>query len=114
MDDQINLDNPFGMEEFVEGEDIFGRALANVAKTAEGRVVLWEILSRSHIYDDAFHGNSHDIFAKGKRDVGLWLIAYMNEVDPTLYPQMLLDVAKQAQRFDEQEAKKEKTDERKG
>jgi hypothetical protein len=92
---EINLDNPFNMPEFAEGDAPLERALTNVMATAEGRTLIWAILSQTKIYDENFAGNSADIFDKGRRSVGLWLIAQLNETDPTIYPRMLLDVARQ-------------------
>lgn len=97
MTDEIDMDNPFGMAEFKEGDDPFERALTNVVATPEGRTLIWAILSQTKIYDETFSGNSADIFEKGRRSVGLWLISQMTDIDPTIYPRMLLDVARREQ-----------------
>lgn len=92
---EVNLDNPFNMPEFDPGNDdelVF--AVKNVLSTPEGRTLIWHLLSFTKLYDENFAGNSTDIFDKGRRSVGLWLLSQMNEADPTMYPRMLLDVAK--------------------
>ncbi len=113
-EDIVNLDNPFDMPEFEEGDDPLDAALSAVVKTPQGRTLLWAILGHTKIYDENFSGNSGDIFDKGRRSVGLWLIAMLTELDPTIYPRMLLDVAKREQHAIKLLAQKEKDDDRTG
>lgn len=97
-DEVIDMDNPFGMPEFKEGDDPLERALECLLNMPEGRAFIWAVLAQTKIYDETFSGNSADIFEKGRRSVGLWLIAQMTDLDPTAYPRLLLDVARQGQR----------------
>ena len=83
---------PVREEDFDETE--VGRALNNVMCTAEGRLVIWTILSSTGMHRDEFHGGERDAFEKGKRSIGLQLVSLMQDVDPTIYPRMLLEVAK--------------------
>ncbi len=94
-DNQIDLGNPFGLPEFDdEQDDMMSSALARVMKTPEGRSVIYMILEETGLYNATFAGNSMDIYMNGKRGVGLWLLAAMDDIDPTCYPRMLLDVTK--------------------
>lgn len=81
----------------------FEEALLNVVKTREGRAVVWEMLNQANVYGENFHGNSTDIYEKGKRALGLWLIRSLDRVDVTAYPRMMLDVAKQQERDKERD-----------
>lgn len=93
----VNLDNPFNLPEFNEGDDALTVALDKIMRTPEGRALMWGIISKTKVYNEDFSGNSRDIFDKGQRSIGLWIIALLTELDPTVYPRMLLDVAKQEQ-----------------
>lgn len=108
MSDIDELGNVFGMEEFVEGDDPMTTALAYILNMPEGRTLLYGIIAQANVYADDFNGNSRDIFNKGKRSIGLWLIGEIGHVDPTSYPRMLLDVARQAQKTEHLEAIKQK------
>lgn len=110
----VNMDNPFNLPEDDTEEPAIYRALNNVMSTPEGRTVVWHVLGWCKVYNEAFAGNSGDIFEKGQRSIGLRLIATLNEIDPTMYPRMLLDVARRE--MDEQRllAEKEKADDRNG
>lgn len=112
---EVNLDNPFDMPEFdANDSDAVEHALAAVVATPEGRTLLWSIIGHTKIYDEGFAGNSGDIFDKGRRSVGLWLIAIMTEANPTTYPRMLLDVATREQRETKRLEQMEKDNERTG
>jgi hypothetical protein len=111
MSDQdiVDMDNPFGMPEFEPGEDALERALHDIMATPQGRTLIWHVLGQTKLYDEGFSGNSTDIYDKGKRSVGLWLLAQINEMDPTAYPRMLLDVARQEQRAIQRANQQERT-----
>ena len=91
---EIDLTNPFNFKYDSPNDDPFQKALEELIGTPAGRTVIYGIISHCGIYNEVQHGNARDIFDKGKRDVGLWLIATLMEVDATTYPRMLLDVAK--------------------
>ena len=111
---EVNLDNPFDMPEYKEGDNELEMALQNVLATPEGRTLIWHLLGFTKIYDENFSGNSTDIFDKGRRSVGLWLLSNMNDADPTMYPRMLLDVAKRERAALGRLAAQEKDNDRNG
>ena len=91
--------NPFiGDEDTARDVNAFHDALGALAKTQPGKALIWEILKKTRVYDATFNGNSGDIYNKGQRSIGLWLIEQMDAVSPTTYPQLLLDVAKAHER----------------
>lgn len=106
----IDYNNPFGMPEYEEGDNPLHEALSKVCKMPEGRALMWAIIGQTKIYSEDFSGNSRDIFDKGRRSVGLWLIAQLTEVDPTVYPRLLLDMANHEQREFKKLADKEQSD----
>ncbi len=83
---------PVREEDFDETE--LGRALNAVMNTSEGRLVIWNILAKTGMHRDEFHGGERDAFEKGRRSIGLFVVEFMQDVDPTMYPRMLLEVAK--------------------
>ena len=100
---ELDLSNPFGMPEFDGTErDGFSHALEMLVKTPEGRTLIWGGLSQAGIYRDEFNGNSRDTYEKGKRSIGLWLLSELDIVDTTVYPRMLLDVARRQQQADKE------------
>lgn len=105
----VNMDNPFDMPEFTEDDSPLERSLEEILKTPAGRTFIWHVLGQTKLYDETFSGNSADIFEKGKRSIGLWILAQINELDPTAYPRMLLDVARQEQRANRLAEQQEQT-----
>jgi hypothetical protein len=69
--------------------------LRQVMAEPHGRRVIWAMLDKTGIYRSSFTGNSQTFYAEGERNVGLWLLALMGDVDPTIYPAMLLEKAQQ-------------------
>ena len=67
--------------------------LANVrelASTRAGQEVLWRILELCNIYTDSFTGNSSTFYNEGRRSVGLQILAFLEDADPTIYPRLIL------------------------
>lgn len=60
----------------------------------EGRRFIWRLLSECHVYQSPFNPNG-SIQAQniGRTDVGRQLIAWLGEVDPVAYPQLMIDHA---------------------
>jgi len=66
----------------------------SVVSTAQGKDVIWEILSLCGIYDNQFTGNSSTFFNEGRRSVGLDVIQMLTDADRTMYASILLEHAK--------------------
>ncbi len=66
----------------------------DLLKMPQGKKLLWHILSMCGMYADTFQGNSRTFYEEGKRAVGLEILSFLEEVDPTFYPRMLLEEAK--------------------
>ncbi|MDX0262428.1 hypothetical protein GOC60_14690 [Sinorhizobium meliloti] len=86
-------EQPSAHEEF-EREEVT-RAFRDVFATASGKRVLFWILEQSAIYRDPdcgenTHGTSTVI---GEQRVGRKLIDLLDQLDPRLYPRLLLDIA---------------------
>jgi len=78
-------------------KDVQKRLEANVSSvmaTSQGKDVIWEILSLCGIYDSQFTGNSGTFFNEGRRSVGLDIIQMLQDAEPTMYAQLLLEQAK--------------------
>jgi hypothetical protein len=54
-----------------------------------GRRIVWRLLERTGVYRSSFTGNSETFFREGQRNVGLMLMAQINESSPDQYALML-------------------------
>jgi len=72
----------------------------DVIKTPQGRALIWHFLSMCPLYSDTFSGNSRTFYEEGKRAVGLEMLGFLEDVDPTFYPKMLLEEAKKFKEVD--------------
>lgn len=54
-----------------------------------GRRIVWRLLERTGVYRSSFTGNSETFFREGQRNVGLMLMAQINEFCPDQYALML-------------------------
>lgn len=54
-----------------------------------GRRIVWRILERTGIFRSSFTGNSETFFREGMRNVGLVLMAQINEACPESYTTMV-------------------------
>ena len=99
--------NPFELETEYEESDILTAALGEALNTTAGRTLLWKIIGECGVYEETFKGNSHDIYEKGRRSIGIWLIEEVGKANPLAYANMLLDAAKEQQRKTLELAEKE-------
>ena len=82
---------------FSKEYDVLIANVRQVAKTRQGKELLWHILGMCNLYSDGFSGNSRTFYEEGKRSVGLEILAMLEEADPLVYPLMLLEKAKETQ-----------------
>lgn len=69
--------------------------LEAVLRLPQGRRVLLRILERTGVYRNAFTGEQATTDLRlGEQNIGLWLIAQMEAVGPTEYPELLLEAAR--------------------
>jgi hypothetical protein len=54
-----------------------------------GRRIVWRLLERTGVYRSSFTGNSETFFREGQRNIGLMLMAQINECAPEQYSLML-------------------------
>jgi len=64
--------------------------MRELLKTSYGQDVIWHILSLCDIYSDAFTGNSRTFYNEGKRSIGLQILHFLEEADPTIYGRLIL------------------------
>ena len=69
--------------------------LEAVLRIPQGRRVMLRILERCGLYRNAFSGSSHETTALrlGEQNIGLWLVAQMENVGPAEYPRLLLEAS---------------------
>ncbi len=61
-----------------------------VAKTEQGKALIWEVLSMCGLYTQTFTGNSQGAFLEGRRSVGIEILQLLEDMDKTFYPNLLL------------------------
>lgn len=60
-------------------------------KEPAARDLLWFVLGVCNVWGGIFTGNSQTFFLEGKRQVGIEILQLMEEVDPTLFPRLMLE-----------------------
>jgi hypothetical protein len=68
--------------------------LRTVMGSRAGRNVMWRWLEQCGLFESITEQSSAIYVKSGRRDVGLWLLAQLNEVDPELYFTMAREAAK--------------------
>lgn len=67
---------------------------ATLASGAGKRVLFW-VLEQCAMYESPFAGANTNAtnFILGRQDVGRRVLDQLNEIDPRIYPQLLMDIA---------------------
>jgi len=60
-----------------------------ILSSAQGRRFFWRYLGECGLFQSSFTGNSETFFREGQRNVGLKLMADLNESDPKMYSVMI-------------------------
>jgi hypothetical protein len=58
---------------------------------AKGRRIVWSLLEKAHVFQSSYTGDNTTFFREGERNIGLFLMAQINEFCPDLYVQMVLE-----------------------
>ena len=91
-DENAVLDREKQLELLKETEE---QELLNLINTAGGRWFLWRLLQQCGLYSSTSHLDPQRMaIASGKRDVGLWVIEKINEVDATGYLKLVNEAKK--------------------
>jgi hypothetical protein len=65
--------------------------MKQVLSTVEGRRFIWELLSFCRIFESSYNGQFGTIYNEGHRNVGLKILADVNDADPGAYTKMLTE-----------------------
>lgn len=66
--------------------------LRDLMKTRSGKDIIWHVLSMCDLNMNAFMDDSlKTTHILGKQFVGLQIIQFLEDADPTIYPRLLLD-----------------------
>lgn len=88
----VIADNPSPGEKY-EREALEG-AFREMLRSEPGKRVLFWLLEQGSIYSDPFTGEDASTnYRLGRQATARRLIQQMNDIDPTLYPKLLLDMA---------------------
>lgn len=71
--------------------------LRHILSSVQGRRFIWGLLGKCHVFKTSFTGNSTTFFNEGKRDIGLRVLAYVNEAGPELYITMMQESKKEGE-----------------
>lgn len=63
----------------------------HLMSSREGRRFIWRMLDRTGVYRTSFTGNSTTFFNEGMRNIGLLLMADINEACADMYVQMMME-----------------------
>lgn len=77
------------------GRELELEDMAALLATKGGRRVIWRYLTACGVFRTSFDGSSRTYFAEGMRNVGLMLLADINEADPQAYVTMLKESQEQ-------------------
>lgn len=58
---------------------------AKVISNPEGRRVIWRYLEECGVFKTSFTGNSQTFFLEGQRNIGLKILADVNDTSPEAY-----------------------------
>ena len=91
--------------------ELLADAFRQVLSLPSGKRVLFWVLEQCAIYSDGYTGDTNSTnYVLGQQAVGKRIVLELDTIDPLIYPNMLLDIAKLkneekilAQRGDEQE-----------
>lgn len=72
--------------------------LEKVVDTPEGRRVLWGILEHCSTFQSIWHPSALIHYNAGKQDVGHFLLAQLNDLNPALMPRMMAEFYEQRKR----------------
>lgn len=61
--------------------------------TFQGRRFFWRYLSRCGIFETSFTGNNTTFFKEGERNIGLQMLADLNQSNPNAYAVMMKEAA---------------------
>ncbi|MER9628374.1 hypothetical protein [Mesorhizobium sp. M0296] len=75
--------------------DELAKAFRDVVATASGKRVLFWFMEQTSLYPDPFAGENTNAtnYSLGLQAASRKLISKLDEIDPRLYPRLLLDVA---------------------
>lgn len=73
-------------------KELIDRVRAALADPNTRYLLRW-VLERAGMFDQAFTGNSQTFFNEGKREVGLEVVALLNEVDPYEFVRLMKEGA---------------------
>lgn len=73
--------------------------VALVLSSVEGRRFYWRMLERCGIHKSSFTGNNTTFFNEGERNIGLLLLADLEEADPDAYVKCLKEARKEEAKY---------------
>lgn len=74
------------------GEQDLREALRRLLTTADGKLVVFWLLSRAGLYANAFDvGEAIERYRLGRQSIGLEILGKLDQIDARLYPRLLLE-----------------------
>jgi hypothetical protein len=75
--------------------DELHRAFRRVLETVDGKRVVFWVLEQCALYEEPFAGKNTNAtnFMLGRQNAGRRVISKLDEIEPRIYPQLLMDIA---------------------
>lgn len=89
LDDKEKLDRRETKSKVLRRREL--EDVAAILATVEGRRFYWRVMQRCGIHKSSFTGNNTTFFNEGERNIGLFLLAELEEADPTAYVKSLTE-----------------------
>ena len=89
LDDEQKVKQKGTLDNIRRRRELFDTA--KVLSTIEGRRFYWRWLQRCGVFRSSFTGNNTTFFNEGERNIGLEMLADVNEADPEKYLLMLTE-----------------------
>jgi hypothetical protein len=88
--DEVQDDNARRDAEETKRRNLFIVKMRDLMDTDAGKVLVWEILSFCELYNASPRGELTPYF-EGRRSVGVYLLELLNEVNPRIYPRLIIE-----------------------
>ena len=88
--DEVKDENDRRDADEIKRRNLFIIKLRDLMDTDAGKVLVWDLLSFCELYNASPRGELTPYF-EGRRSVGVYLLELLNEVNPRIYPRLIIE-----------------------
>lgn len=70
-------------------QDELINAVQDILRTDHGKLFLWWLLGRTHVFQSSFTGNARTFFLEGERNIGLQLYNLLLQAEPRAVQELI-------------------------